>query len=101
MDKVDSPTGPLFGYRTKLAEAEAGVLERKVQEEAGLTLEDFRRVSAYKTRGGRRPLRFQPVNCLIKTGRDELGEYLELGFELEAGCYATALMREICKNDNS
>jgi tRNA(Glu) U13 pseudouridine synthase TruD len=49
-------------------------------------------------RGGRRPLRFQPQNAGLRDGMDELGPYLELRFELDAGCYATTLISEITKD---
>jgi len=49
-------------------------------------------------RGGRRPLRFQPRNTGLTAGQDDLGPYLELRFELDAGCYATTLISEITKD---
>ena len=48
--------------------------------------------------GGRRPLRFRPEGLDLDTGEDDAGSYLELGFTLPPGCYATALLREICKD---
>ena len=42
-------------------------------------------------------MRFQPRNVKVADGSDELGEYLELRFELDSGCYATSLLREITK----
>ena len=49
-------------------------------------------------RGGRRPLRFHPKNADLAAGQDDLGAYLELRFELDAGCYATTLISEITKD---
>jgi tRNA(Glu) U13 pseudouridine synthase TruD len=48
-------------------------------------------------RGGRRPLRFQPRDASVSAGDDDLGPYLELSVELDAGCYATTLLAEITK----
>jgi tRNA(Glu) U13 pseudouridine synthase TruD len=50
-------------------------------------------------RGSRRPLRFQPRNWAVLSGTDDLGQYLELKFELVSGSYATTLLREISKKD--
>ena len=49
-------------------------------------------------RGGRRPLRFQPRNAGMTSGKDDLGPYLEFRFELDSGCYATTLIAEITKD---
>jgi tRNA(Glu) U13 pseudouridine synthase TruD len=49
--------------------------------------------------GGRRPLRFRPRECRAMAGKDELGEYVEFVFELDSGCYATTLLREVCKRE--
>jgi tRNA(Glu) U13 pseudouridine synthase TruD len=36
----------------------------------------------------------------ITTGEDTMGPYLELEFELDSGCYATTVLREITKADS-
>ena len=51
----------------------------------------------FGARGGRRPLRFQPRHTQATTGEDKYGPYIELHFELDSGCYATSLIREITK----
>jgi len=93
-----SPTGPLFGYLMAEAEGKAGEIEKAVLAKADLELADFRLKNANKVKGGRRPLRFQPRNISIDSGTDENGAYLELRFELDSGCYATALLREVTKH---
>ncbi|MFQ6049265.1 MAG: tRNA pseudouridine(13) synthase TruD, partial [Phycisphaerae bacterium] len=94
-----SPTGPLFGYRMTCPTGQAGRLEQQILQDEGLSLSDFRAERAHKVKGGRRPLRFQPADWSVEPGRDELGEFLELRFALPPGCYATALLRELCKRD--
>jgi len=44
-------------------------------------------------------LRFQPRDVSICGGSDTRGDFLELAFELDSGCYATTLLREITKTD--
>jgi tRNA pseudouridine13 synthase len=92
-----SPTGPLFGYKMRAPEGEAWRIEQDVLNEENMTLEDWRESGKHKIKGGRRPLRFQPQETGVEAGVDDAGEYLQLTFYLEAGCYATTVLREICK----
>lgn len=96
-----SPTGPLFGYRMTTPTGEPGRREQSVLSQEGLKTDDFRAPGAHKVKGGRRPLRFVPSDCSVEAGRDEAGDLLELRFTLPPGCYATAVLREICKTDFS
>lgn len=93
-----SPTGPLFGHRMTAPEGEAGRMERELLEAEGLVdcewLEDNKR----RTPGGRRPLRFKPHDAAVSAGTDRAGDYIELSFFLESGCYATTVLREITKS---
>jgi tRNA pseudouridine13 synthase len=105
-----SPTGPIVGYRGKLAEGRMGQIERDVLARQNINLDDapsprlwsvsdFRRVGALKVKGGRRALRFALGNPALSAGQDEAGEFLELVFTAPAGCYATIVLREIMKTD--
>ncbi len=94
-----SPSGPLFGSRTTIAQGRAGERETSLLAAQQVTAQDFRNVKGQKVRGARRPLRF-PLNELdFAAGDDDRGPYFELRFYLPAGCYATSLLREICKTD--
>jgi tRNA pseudouridine13 synthase len=94
-----SPTGPIVGYRGKLAEGAMGDIERDVLAAAAVAQEDFRRVGALRVKGGRRALRFALGSPALTAGRDEHGEFLELAFTAPPGCYATIVLREIMKTD--
>lgn len=78
----------------------AGEIENAILAKAQLNERDLEQLENY-ARGGRRPLRFQPRNWAVAAGADDLGDYLELKFELDAGSYATTLLREIAKTDVS
>ena len=93
-----SPTGPLLGQRTTRLTGPAGEIENDILDQENLGEGEFRHMKWLGARGGRRPLRFQPRDAGLTPGEDDLGPYLELRFELDAGCYATTLLTEITKN---
>jgi tRNA pseudouridine13 synthase len=92
-----SATGPLFGKKMKSPCGETAVLENGVLAASGFKPGDLPTKGPLRCTGGRRPLRFQPLKNRIERGEDEAGTYFELRFDLPAGCYATAVLREICK----
>lgn len=94
-----SPTGPIVGYRGKLAEGAMGQIERDALARSGAAGEDFRRVGKLKVKGGRRALRFPLQSASISAGADQDGEYIQLQFTAPAGSYATVVLREITKCD--
>lgn len=94
-----SPTGPIVGFRGKLAAGQMGEIERQVLAATAVSPEDFRRVGALTVKGGRRALRFALGAPALTAGCDEAGEFLELTFAAPPGCYATVVLREIMKED--
>ncbi|HUV42206.1 MAG TPA: tRNA pseudouridine(13) synthase TruD [Sedimentisphaerales bacterium] len=96
-----SPTGPLPGFRMTKLTGPAGNVENPVLNRAGFKNRDLRQMNQYGARGARRALRFQPHHPQVTAGEDKFGPYMELQFELDSGCYATSLIREICKTDKS
>lgn len=93
-----SPTGPLFGHRMSSPDGEPGRLERELLQSEGLLGAEWLENSKRRTPGGRRPLRFKPHDASVSAGRDETGDYIEVSFFLESGCYATTVLREIIKS---
>ncbi len=91
-----SPSGPLFGERMSDPQGEPGEIERQVLAEEGLTPEAWKQ-GPHRATGGRRPLRFQPRDSAVEAGQDDSGPFVVLHFSLESGCYATTVLREICK----
>ena len=63
----------------------------------GVSLDEFRFIKGMKVHGARRPLRFALQDLAVDAGADDAGPYVELSFTLAAGCYATMILREICK----
>ncbi len=87
-----SPSGPLFGLKTLLAEGNPGRQERAILAKHDLSLENFK-VPGLKIRGARRPyrIRLQDANIWWNQG-------IMVSFELQPGAYATTVMAELMKN---
>jgi len=98
-DREISPTGPIYGGRMTRAEGLPGEIEEAVLADEGVSVDDFNRLRRMKIHGSRRPLRFFPEKLEIDDGADDHGSFLELRFSLSSGCYATMLLREICKSE--
>jgi len=90
-----SPSGPLFGRKMKAAHGEPGQSEARALAESGLTMEQL--AEHRHVQGARRPLRFRPAECRADLGTDARGPYVRVSFALDSGCYATTVLREICK----
>ncbi len=88
-----SPTAPLFGYKTKLAENQAGQLEQDLLDQEDLTLESFRLSAGLAMSGERRPLRV-PVHAPESTLD---GANLLVSFSLPKGSFATTVLAEVMK----
>lgn len=91
------PTAPLFGSKVPLAGGELGKMEQKVIDEEGVTLEEFKvpKMPKLGSHGLRRAVRFKIWDASAKA-TDE-GVLVE--FSIPKGCYATAVLREIMKNE--
>jgi tRNA pseudouridine13 synthase len=85
-----TPTGPIYGHRTRLAQGEPGRLEAEVLESAGLGEREFKRA---RLKGSRRAARLLINHIAISP--DEEG--LRLEFFMPKGAYATVLLREFQK----
>ncbi len=94
-----SPTGPLWGFNMAELTGEAAQYENPILAQASLTKQELKQSGLFNLEGNRRPLRFRPQEATVKTAKDRHGPYLQLKFTLPPGCYATSLLREICKTD--
>lgn len=87
-----SPSGPLFGEKTKLADGRPGEIERAVLAESGVKLDDFSRREAERQPGARRALRI----VFLETPSAELDPAgVLLRFALPPGAYATVVLGEL------
>jgi tRNA pseudouridine13 synthase len=97
-DRRDSsPTGPIVGFAMTTLRDEAGAIEARTLAEAGCAPDDLPRSGPLACVGARRPLRFPLEQLHLESATDDAGRFLELRFFLPPGCYATAVLREICK----
>jgi tRNA pseudouridine13 synthase len=92
-----SPTGPLVGTRMRAPEGAVARLEEEALRSAGFVPAELDSEALRPLAGRRRPLRFAVSEATVDPGRDDVGPFLELGFALPPGCYATALLRELGK----
>lgn len=88
-----SPTAPLFGCKTRLAEGRAGQLEQNLLDSENLFLKSFRMSGGLSMDGERRPLRV-PVRSpeAVMEGAD-----LWISFSLPKGSFATTVLAEVMK----
>jgi tRNA pseudouridine13 synthase len=98
-----SATGPMFGRAMRWPTAAARAREADVLAEAELSLDDFARARDL-AEGTRRAVRMLPGGLTVArapaaSGRPEACD-LTLSFDLPAGGYATAVLREFRKTDD-
>ena len=92
-----SPSGPLFGEKSILAEGRPGEIERDVLAASEVKAADFSRREAERQPGARRSLRIAFLEP-PETSRDESG--ILLRFALPSGAYATVVLNEIMGQNN-
>lgn len=86
-----SPSGPLPGPRLLAASGEPGAMENAVFAEIGIEPQMFAKMPHGTHLGARRPLRV-PVR---EPSVEPSAAGIRIGFELPAGSYATAVLREL------
>ena len=91
------PTAPLYGSKVPLAGAEVGEIEKKVLLEEGMELGDFQcsKMPKLGSHGLRRAIRFK----IWDVSAEAVPEGVLVEFSIPKGCYATAVLREIMKED--
>jgi len=90
-----SPSGPVFGYQGLLAAGAPGEAEAAILEQEEIDLRAFNLPGRLKSRGTRRPYRFQIQEPTLEIE----GTNARLGFTLPKGSYATLVLRELTKNE--
>jgi len=98
-------TGLLIGYDTVFADGEMGEIEHMVIDAQRIDPRDFiiPEIPFLSSSGSRRPVLALMPFLKWKIHIDELSkehQALRLDFELQKGCYATSLLREIMKSNN-
>lgn len=96
-----SASGPLFGARMSVPQGRPAEIEAEVLAREGQDAEVFARPGPLQWQGSRRPLRFPLGESTVEAGNDEHGEFLELGFTLPPGCYATSVLRELLDDSHA
>ena len=95
-----SPTGPMWGPKMVQATGAPGKAEAQVLSAFGLEASDVIEKRVMAGQGERRPLRIVMKSAEVSPGDDERGPYLRVDLQLSRGCFATAVLREIMKNDS-
>ncbi len=92
-----SPSGPLVGFKVRLAREGVGDREHGLLRREGVRPGDFRRVAGARLVGERRAFRV-PLEAVevVADGGD-----LVLRFALPPGAYATSVLREVTKTEDA
>jgi tRNA pseudouridine13 synthase len=98
-------TGLLVGYNTIFADCEMGEIEHTIIDSHRIDPRDFiiPEIPFLSSSGSRRPLLALLPSIEWKLRIDEFSknyQALSLHFELQKGCYATSLLREIMKSND-
>lgn len=89
-----SPTGPIFGTKTKRPRGEVMELEAQVMADMDLPpVREIRPPKGIQLYGDRRPLRVRPQHAALHFLPSEGA--VQLDFDLPAGSYATVLVEEL------
>jgi tRNA pseudouridine13 synthase len=105
MKKKGVVTGLLVGSDAQFAQGEMGEIEHAVVEKENIDPRDFiiPDIPFLSSSGSRRALKAMMPSLEWKLHPDDVHngqQALTLQFELQKGCYATSLLREIMKSDD-
>lgn len=92
-----SPSAPLYGYKVTLGQQQTGILEESLLTKEGLSRDSFRLSRGLSLEGARRPLRVPLKEVAIEKDDD----HLTVAFSLPKGSYATSVLREVIKADQT
>ncbi|MGB9936179.1 MAG: tRNA pseudouridine(13) synthase TruD [Methanobacterium sp.] len=91
------PTAPLFGSKVPLAGGKLGEMEQKILDDENIILEEFKvpKMPKLGSHGLRRAMRFK----IWDASAEVTDEGILVEFSIPKGCYATAVLRELMKNE--
>ncbi|MDO8538434.1 MAG: tRNA pseudouridine(13) synthase TruD [archaeon] len=101
------PTVALFGFESTFAEGKPGKIEKKILKEDGVELSEFlvKEFPELSSKGARKKIAIIPENLkLLEISADEFNENklkAVISFRLDKGNYATTVLREITKTQDS
>jgi len=95
-----SPSGPLWGRDMIQPTGQSLTVERAALERTGLDAQQFAQ-SPHSPDGVRRAMREILRHPELDAGVDEHGGYIRVAFDLPRGTYATIVLREIMKVDET
>lgn len=102
VDRMEvSPSGPMWGPQMIMPAAAPLACELRVLERYGLSQALLDQADHISIIGNRRPMRMTIANPDLAGGADEHGPYVRLAFDLDKGSFATTILREIMKNDDT
>ncbi len=93
-----SPSGPMWGYKMTQAAGQVAQWELDALANYGVSEDDLG-TGAYQIDGRRRSMRIELKDPQVSAGADEHGPFIQLGFELSRGSFATIVTREVIKPD--
>ncbi|WP_432799118.1 tRNA pseudouridine(13) synthase TruD [Poriferisphaera sp. WC338] len=96
-----SPSGPMWGRDMPRTSGKIDQLEQQALANLDLSIHELESDRHDYAEGARRPLRIKMDNPDIEGGEDEHGPYIRLAFDLPRGAYATNILDEIMKPDQS
>jgi tRNA pseudouridine13 synthase len=88
-----SPSGPIYGRKSKLASGEPGRRERELLEAEGIALRDFG-APGVRMEGERRPFRVPLGDPQVRAEGEDV---VLVSFSLPRGSFATAVLFEVMK----
>jgi len=100
--KQVSPTGPMWGQHMMQPADAVLATEIAALNALGINVAQLGQAqSSGQVEGNRRSLRALVVNPDISAGTDDAGPFLRLAFDLPPGSYATTILREIIKPEQT
>ncbi|MCK4872462.1 MAG: tRNA pseudouridine(13) synthase TruD [Phycisphaerales bacterium] len=97
-----SPSGPMWGPKMTIADGDVGRLEAEALAATGVCMDDFRKsrlAGGASKLGQRRALVVPLTDPRCEGGADEFSPYIQCGFQLPKGSYATVALDEIMKRN--